>query len=213
MTKNRVRSLGHAIPYSIDEWTRVDFAHFYERAEDKKYNYSLEDYKKKCYELETILTDFTEKHVEIVRFREEELTYKFDLMLTEEISKAVCLKEKELVGKFSKLVEHQKTENLKGFKDLMENEIAIRVNVRIENIKHDLENKYMSTIHNQRNQITKMSLRSSREKPKKTGNVFPSRFKSECYYCNGHIREGEPICQAKFSNGIEKYVHQDCCEW
>ncbi len=210
VTKKRVRSVEHGIPYSIDEWSRGDFANFYERRENTKYNHGTEEYKKKCIELENIIIELTKKHSEIVRSREEELTKKFNLMLSDEIVKAVRAKEIELVGRFSKLI--QKKDNLKDFKDLMENEIANRVNEQLDSIKHDLENRYNVTIQNQRNQVTKMSLGLG-NKPKKTGTVFVSRFQSECYYCKGQIYEGAPICQAEFSNGRRKYVHQDCCDW
>ncbi len=181
LTRKRVRSLDY-IPYAINDWSSIDFALFHEREEDKKYNLSLEEYKKKCEELEKVINFYRNNLEDILSKRiaaiEKEIETK---ILEEEVAKAVAAKEDELIKRF-------------------------RQQSKV------IEQKYVNAIKSQQVQIDNLIRRLNKDIPKRTGNPFASRYKNECYYCHGVINENDLICKAKFTNGIEKYVHEDCCE-
>jgi hypothetical protein len=47
-------------------------------------------------------------------------------------------------------------------------------------------------------------------KPLRISEAKTSLFESECPYCHKKIRTGEAIYNVILSNGLERYVHEDC---
>jgi len=97
LPKKRVRSYDF-IPYEINDWSSVDFALYYQREEDKKYNLSVEHYKKKCEELEKVINMYRDNLEEMVNKRIASIETK---TLEAEVAKAVAAKEKELIERYS----------------------------------------------------------------------------------------------------------------
>jgi len=203
-----------AIPYEINDWNSTDFAIYYQREEDKKYELSLEEYKKKCQELERRMI-----------LKDEAMNREFEKRLKKEISKALIEKEDELLRKFNELIE---TNDLENLNELMQKEINRRVEQAKQQLQQlaeqqveqkleikykDLLRMYKKKIENQQIQIDTLNRKTILKKPKKMGDVFVSKYNSQCSFCKAPINAGDSICNAKFDIGLERFVHQDCCEW
>lgn len=47
--------------------------------------------------------------------------------------------------------------------------------------------------------------------PVKMSSARPAAIENKCFYCGKMITVGSPICNAKFKDEHQQYVHEKCC--
>jgi RNase P subunit RPR2 len=75
----------------------------------------------------------------------------------------------------------------------------------------NLSNYINSLIYNiNKDEIDKLSKENELKKPKRCGVVFKATKTTKCEKCTKDIQIGEKICNARFTDEHESYVHVTC---